>query len=107
MQPRRRLHAEFSANAEIAARLPKLNITDSIDYEWRQHCNPFICETPNTSNMTLKIEKCCEGDCTTIRLVGRMRAEHLAELEIQMKSNGSKITLDLEEVNLVDVEVVR
>jgi anti-anti-sigma regulatory factor len=57
--------------------------------------------------MTLRIEKCCEGDCTTIRLVGRIRAEHLAELETQMKENGSKITLDLEEVNLVDVEVVR
>lgn len=57
--------------------------------------------------MTLKIEKRSDGDCTTIRLVGRIRAEHLAELETQIRDGGSKIRLDLEEVNLVDVQVVR
>jgi anti-anti-sigma regulatory factor len=57
--------------------------------------------------MTLKIEKYCEGDCTTIRLVGRIRAEHLAELETLVSDAGPKVTLDLEEVNLVDVQGVR
>jgi hypothetical protein len=57
--------------------------------------------------MTLKIEKVADGYSTTIRLIGRVRAEHLGELEKQIKENGSKIALDLEEVNLVDVEVVR
>jgi anti-anti-sigma regulatory factor len=57
--------------------------------------------------MTLKIEKVADGYSTTIRLIGRVRAEHLAELEKQIKESGSKIALDLEEVNLVDVEVVR
>jgi len=57
--------------------------------------------------MTLKIEKCADEYGTTIRLIGRVQAEHLAELETQIKESGSKITLDLEEVNLVDVEVVR
>jgi anti-anti-sigma regulatory factor len=57
--------------------------------------------------MTLKIETCSDGYCTTIRLIGRMRAEHLPELEQQIRESESKIVLDLEEVNLVDVEAVR
>ena len=57
--------------------------------------------------MTLKIEKYSTGDSTTIRLIGRMRAEHLEELEKQIRESGPAITLDLEEVTLVDVEIVR
>jgi FlaA1/EpsC-like NDP-sugar epimerase len=57
--------------------------------------------------MTLKIERHSEGPSTTIRLIGRVQAEHLAELEQQIRESGSKIALDLEEVNLVDVQVVR
>jgi anti-anti-sigma regulatory factor len=57
--------------------------------------------------MTLKIEKCSDAYSTTIRLIGRMRAEHLPELEKQIREGESKIVLDLEEVNLVDVEAVR
>ena len=57
--------------------------------------------------MTFKIEKHRDGNNTTIRLIGRMRAEHLSELEKQIKENESKIVLDLEELNLVDVEAVR
>ena len=59
------------------------------------------------SNMTLKIERYSEGTGTKIRFIGRMQAEHLAELEKQIRESGSKIALDLEEVNLVDVQVVR
>ena len=44
---------------------------------------------------------------TTIRLIGRMRAEHVVELELQIAESESKIVLDLEEVKLVDVEAVR
>ena len=57
--------------------------------------------------MTLRIERYSEGPSTTIRLIGRMQAEHLAELEKQIRESGSKIALDLEEVHLVDVEAVR
>jgi hypothetical protein len=57
--------------------------------------------------MTLKIEKYADGNSTTIRLIGRMRAEHLEELEKQMRESGPATTLDLEEVTLVDVEIVR
>ena len=57
--------------------------------------------------MTFKIEKYRDGQSTTIRLIGRMRAEHLSELEKQIRESESKIVLDLEELNLVDVEAVR
>ena len=57
--------------------------------------------------MTFKIEKYRDGHSTTIRLIGWMRAEHLSELEKQIKESESKIVLDLEELNLVDVEAVR
>jgi hypothetical protein len=36
-----------------------------------------------------------------------MRADHLSELEKQISESESKIVLDLEELNLVDVEAVR
>jgi hypothetical protein len=57
--------------------------------------------------MTLRIEKDSDGQQTTIRLIGHMRAEHLEELKAQTKGRRAGIALDLEEVTLVDVEVVR
>jgi len=64
-------------------------------------------ELSDSSNMTLKIDKYSDGNGTTIRLIGRMRAEHLQELEKQIRESGPAIILDLEEVTLVDVEIVR
>ena len=57
--------------------------------------------------MTLRIEGASDEYGTTIRLIGRMQAEHLDELKVQIKQGGSRIALDLKEVHLVDVEVVR
>jgi hypothetical protein len=57
--------------------------------------------------MALKIEKYSDECGTTFRLIGWMRAEHLPELEKQIRESESKIVLDLEELNLVDVEAVR
>jgi len=57
--------------------------------------------------MTLKIEKYADENSTTLRLIGRMRAEHVPELEKQIRESKSKIVLDLEELNLVDVDGVR
>jgi anti-anti-sigma regulatory factor len=64
-------------------------------------------ESSDRSNMTLKIEKYADGNSTTLRLIGRMQAEHLEELEYQIHESGRAIILDLEEVTLVDVEIVR
>ncbi len=57
--------------------------------------------------MTLKIEKYSDEYNTTIRLIGRMRAEHLPELEEQIRESESKIVLDLEELNLIDCSISR
>jgi len=57
--------------------------------------------------MTLRIQKDYVGSTTTIRLMGRIRSEHLQELKEQLATAGSKVVLDLDEVTLVDVEVVR
>jgi hypothetical protein len=64
-------------------------------------------ESPDRSNMTLKIEKYWDGNRTIIRLIGRMQAEHLEELEKQIREDGPAIVLDLDEMALVDVESVR
>ena len=57
--------------------------------------------------MTLKIEKYSDGYGTTIRLIGRMQAEHLEKLEKQIHESGPAVRFDLDEVTLVDVECVR
>ena len=57
--------------------------------------------------MTLRIEKVPDGPTTTIRLIGRIRAELVEELQAQIKGSGTAVVLDLEEVSLVDIDVVR
>jgi anti-anti-sigma regulatory factor len=57
--------------------------------------------------MTCKIERHADGQHTTLRLIGYFQAEHLETLQAQLQSNGPRIVLDLGEVTLVDVEVVR
>jgi anti-anti-sigma regulatory factor len=57
--------------------------------------------------VTLRIEKDSDGQRTTIRLIGRMRREHIEELKAQIKAGGASVTLDLNEVSLVDLDVVR
>ena len=57
--------------------------------------------------MTLKIEKTLVEHRTTIKLIGRIRAEHLSELKAQVSASKPKIVLDLGEVSIVDVDAVR
>ena len=56
--------------------------------------------------MTLRIDKASDGLRTTIRLSGQIQWEHLEELKSQMLG-GAGTVLDLGEVTLVDVDVVR
>ena len=60
-----------------------------------------------TVPMTLKIERHADGQTTTLRLIGHLQAEYLEELQAQIEGNGPRMVLDLDEVTLVDVEVVR
>jgi anti-anti-sigma regulatory factor len=55
----------------------------------------------------MKIEKESQGGKTTIRLSGQFQSEHVGELNKQLQNNGPRFVLDLKEVTVVDVEVVR
>ena len=57
--------------------------------------------------MTLKIERVCDPRCTSLRLIGRIRAEDLEGLKLQMEGDRSRVVLDLDEVTIVDTDVVR
>ena len=57
--------------------------------------------------MTLKIEKTLGEQGTTIKLIGRIRAEHLSELTAQIIASEPRIVLELGEVSLVDADAVR
>src|SRR5207245_11115012 len=55
----------------------------------------------------LKLERSSDGERTTIRFIGHPRSEHLGEIVNEVGSCGSRVILDLEEVTIVDVHVVR
>jgi len=55
----------------------------------------------------VKLERSSDGERTSIRLIGCARLEHLDEIRSQMGSCGPQVTLDLEDVTVVDVDVVR
>jgi hypothetical protein len=56
--------------------------------------------------MTLKIEKAGDRHRTVIRLSGRLQSEHLDELKRQVDREQLPISLDLDGVTLVDLDVI-
>jgi len=56
--------------------------------------------------MTLRIERILDGKHTTLRLIGRMCSEHLAELKSLIEDSSPAVALDLDEITLVDVDAV-
>jgi queuine/archaeosine tRNA-ribosyltransferase len=57
--------------------------------------------------MTFRIKTTSEGRTATLRLIGRIESGSLEELRAQIRSHRPRLLLDLHEVTLVDVEVVR
>ena len=57
--------------------------------------------------MTLRIETATAQGRTIVRLIGRVRSEYLPDLETQIQAAEPRLALDLDEVTLVDVGVVR
>ena len=55
----------------------------------------------------MKIEKLSDGATTTIRLIGEFQSAHLSELTNQLRDKGPNCVLDLKEVTIVDLDVVR
>jgi glutathione synthase/RimK-type ligase-like ATP-grasp enzyme len=54
----------------------------------------------------LKIETDSEGGTTTLRLIGRLQAEHVAQLKKEIEDSSAE-RVCLREVTLVDVDVVQ
>ena len=57
--------------------------------------------------MTLKMEHFSVKRGTRIRLSGELRNEQLNDLRTEMECLGPQVTLDLDELNLVDIDAVR
>ena len=56
----------------------------------------------------MRIEKGSQGGRTTIRLIGHFQSEHIEELQKQLRrQNGPRFVLDLTELTLVDLDVIR
>ena len=56
----------------------------------------------------MRIEKNSHGGRITIRLIGRFQSEHIEELQKQLlRQNGPGFVLDLTELTLVDLDVIR
>ena len=53
-----------------------------------------------------KVEKIFEEDSTVFRLVGHVKAEHVADLKTLIADERAPVQLDLSEVTLVDLDVV-
>jgi hypothetical protein len=60
-----------------------------------------------TEAVTLRIENGNDEDAPTIRLIGRIRSEHLGALTAECESYPKRATIDLAEVMNLDVEAVR
>ena len=54
-----------------------------------------------------RIEKDSDGCATTLRLSGRIRSDCLASIRSAINDCGAQKTLDLAEVTLVDIAVIR
>jgi hypothetical protein len=57
--------------------------------------------------MTLRIERTSEGEREIIRLIGRIEQEDIGTLETQTRGLGQMICLDLGDVTLIDIHIVR
>jgi hypothetical protein len=66
----------------------------------------FDCSSEQRS-MTLKIRQVAGKREIRFCLSGQLRSEHLDQLKSEVERGGSRVTLDLEELDLVDIEGVR
>ena len=57
--------------------------------------------------MTLRIERFSVRRGTRIRLSGELRSEQLNDLRSEIESGGPQLTLDLDDLYLVDIDAVR
>jgi hypothetical protein len=57
--------------------------------------------------MTLRIVAEVREDGSTIRLIGRMRAEHVEHVLAELAASRTPTVLDLDDLRLADVDAIR
>jgi hypothetical protein len=57
--------------------------------------------------MTLKIKRICEKNGTRLCLSGALRCAHIVDLRAEIEQSRLPATLDLDEVDVVDIDGVR
>jgi anti-anti-sigma regulatory factor len=57
--------------------------------------------------MTLKIKRIAGKRETRICLSGQLRSENVGQVKAEVRRGGAQVALDLSEVDLVDIDVVR
>ena len=57
--------------------------------------------------MTMMIETTSNGQTAILRLIGRIESQHLDELRAEVRRHRPRLVIDLDQVTLVDVAVVR
>jgi hypothetical protein len=73
---------------------------------WHKHCI-LLGGSFRAAAQALKIETESRGGRTTIRLIGHFELQHIEELTRQLQSHGTTAVLDLKELVIVDLDVVR
>jgi len=95
--------AENRAFADLSSLTHEQNFTSGVDL-----IGPDVAKIKTLAISMFKIEKVAEGNATVLLLVGRINSLHIDELnELITDTNRKLVKLDLSEVTLVDVGVVR
>jgi hypothetical protein len=94
------MFSNCSANAEDWQHFLQAMLLSTTLFSRPVHCSVELA-------LTFKIEKISGADRLIIRLIGELNADCLSELEAQIGSDGRSIELDMDEVTLVDVDVIR
>src|ERR1700721_1837789 len=68
---------------------------------------PALSEAQRSIPPKFRIEKELDGQTTILRLVGRIQSVNIGNIRAQMDDENVRILMDLGEVTLVNVEVVR
>jgi hypothetical protein len=88
------------ANAVLGEPIPNVNQGGDITVDRER-------EHGRQDGGTLKIEKDSNHPKTVIHLIGRLHVNHIDELNRQLQGDAPEMVIDLREVTLVDLEIVR
>src|SRR5258706_8705614 len=100
--------AEIPAIAEMSARPSRVFSLKTPLFFRHVGCQWHgVCRVSHWQPEMLKIDTLSVKNQTILKVIGRLQSEHLSELASQIGIHGANAVLDMDEVTLVDVEVVR